>query len=146
MLVLELQLLCSLLEVLLAAAGKEPMGGFRGEGGLQREGWLQCGGELQRVGLLAQRNVPAQGAFIRARQGAASAPVVQAVEEAEEQGEVRLHPLTGGMEGEGGGQVDGHQDHQGKDDGGAGKVEVVDHGVGQQTAGYALDGQRVTPE
>ncbi len=101
---------------------------------------------LLRCGLLAQGDVLAQGAFLGAGQGAASAPVVQAIEEGAQQGEVLLHPLTGGMEGEGGGQVDGHQDHQGEDDGGAGKVEVVDHGIGQQAASNALDGQGVTPE
>ena len=50
------------------------------------------------------------------------------------------------MEGEGGGQVDGQQDHQGEDDGGAGKVEVLHHGIGEEAPGDSLDGQGVTPE
>ena len=146
MLVLEFQLQSRLLEGLFAAAGKDLMAGFRREGGLQREGRLQRGGEFERVGLLAQGDVLLQGALFGAGQGAAGAPVVQAVEEAAQQGEVRLHPLAGGVEGEGGGQVDGQQDHQGEDDGGAGKVEVLHHGIGEQAPGDALDGQGVTPE
>ncbi len=97
-LVLEIQLQGCLIEGLFAAAGKDLSGGFGREDGPEREGGFQrgCG-----VGLLAQGDVPAQGALFGAGQGSASAPVVQAVEEAAQQGEVRLHPLAGGVEGEG---------------------------------------------
>ena len=77
--------------------------------------------------------------------GALDAPVLNALVDAADEGEVGLDPLAGGVEGEGGGEVERHRDHQGEDDGGAGQVEVVDHRVGEQAAGDAFDGQRVAP-
>jgi hypothetical protein len=72
-LVLELQLQSCLLEVLRAAAGKG--GWFGRKSGLQREGRkARIGGRLLRVGLLAQ------SALLGAGQGAALAPIVQAIQ------------------------------------------------------------------
>ena len=98
-LVLEIQLQGCLIEGLFAAAGEDFLGWFEREDGPEREGVFQrgCG-----VGLLSQ------GALFGSCEGTARAPVVQAVEEAAHEGEVRLHPLAGGVEGEGCGQVDGH--------------------------------------
>ena len=136
-LVLEIQLQGCLIEGLFAAAGEDFLGGFRREDGPSVR---ECSSAAAGVGLLSQ------GAFFGACQGAARAPVVQAVEEAAHEGEVRLHPLAGGVEGEGCGQVDGHYHHQGEDNGGTGQVEVLDHGIGEEASGDAFDGQGVTPE
>ena len=57
-----------------------------------------------------------------------------------------VDPLARGVEGKGGGEIERERDHQREDDGGAGKVEVVDHRVGEQAAGDAFDGQGVAPE
>ena len=69
-------------------------------------------------------------ALLGTGEGALDAPVLNALVDAADEGEVGLDPLAGGVQSEGGGEIERHGDHQREDDGCAGQVEVVDQGVG----------------
>ena len=115
---------------------------FEGFTGLL-EGLLALAGEDAGSGLGG--GVLGEGTLFFAGCDAADFPVLVALGDAAGEGEVAFDPLAGGVEGEGGGEVEGHGDHQREDDGGAGQVEVVDQGVREQAAGDAFDGQSVAP-
>ena len=73
-----------------------------------------------------------EAALLGTGEGTPGSPVGDAFGDAAHQGEVGVHPLARGVEGEGGGQVHGHRDHEGEHDGRAGQVQVMHHGVGDR--------------